>query len=129
MGRKETSEEPREPNDYRASEKSSSKASKCSLEVFEKRVLNLSKLSTSLSHSENTLNVRKKEEDRGYEAKKGRGSNADSENKRAGSNERPNDYLNYVERENLVFVPQKLNSFLSRKRSSGSGNLIRPKSR
>ena len=128
MGKKETSEEPRD-TDHRMTEKSSSKASKCSFEVYEKRVLNLSKLSKFRNDAENTLNVKKREDERGYEVGKGRPSKLEGNSKRQSSNERANEYLNYVERENLVFVPHKLNSFLSRKRSSGSGNLLRPKSR
>jgi len=64
VGRRESSEEPKEPReaDYRPTEKSSSKASKCSLEVFEKRVLNLSKLSNSVVDVENTLNVGRRED-------------------------------------------------------------------
>lgn len=57
--------EPHEQADNRGSERSSSKASKCSFEVYEKRVLNLSKLSKYVVNAENTLNVKRRDDDRG----------------------------------------------------------------
>ena len=47
--KKQGSQEPKD--DVRNTERSSSKASRCSFEVYEKRILNMNKLSTCLSYS------------------------------------------------------------------------------